>query len=165
MLQRSRLRIWGDLVIGFTWTWLAGSLYWGWFRWEPFIHLPMESIGLPIVAICLSLKQGRVGGYFYLGSLFGTAITDLYFHWVGLIPYWRQLMRVEPTEMSSVLQAALSHIQNPTAIARAGILLIVLGVVGLLPTASTKVYWWAFAGAVLSTIIVDALFLVVSMLA
>ncbi|MEO0458784.1 MAG: DUF3120 domain-containing protein [Cyanobacteria bacterium P01_A01_bin.114] len=165
MLQRPRLKLWGDLAIGFTWTWLAGSLYWGWFRWEPLIHLPIEAVGLPIVLICLSLKQVRVGSYFYLGSLLGTALTDLYFYWVGLIPYWRQLMRVEPADISLVLQAALSHIQNPLAIFRAGILLIVLIVLGTLPMASPKAHWWAFSGAVLSTIVVDALFLVASMLA
>ncbi|MEM9906178.1 MAG: DUF3120 domain-containing protein [Cyanobacteria bacterium P01_D01_bin.44] len=165
MLQQARLKFWGDLAIGFTWTWLAGSLYWGWFRWEPLVHLPMEAIGLPIVLICLSLQKVRIGSYFYLGSLLGTAITDSYFYWVGLIPYWRQLMRVEPANASMVLQTALSHIQNPLAIVRAGILLIVLIVLGTLPMASNKAHWWAFAGAVLSTIVVDALFLAASMLA
>lgn len=38
---------WGELLLGFSWSWLAGSLYWGWFRWEPLLHLPIEAIGLP----------------------------------------------------------------------------------------------------------------------
>jgi hypothetical protein len=48
LLKRPASERWGDLLIGFTWTWLAGSVYWGWFRWEPLLHLPIEAIGLPI---------------------------------------------------------------------------------------------------------------------
>ncbi|NEP20188.1 MAG: DUF3120 domain-containing protein [Leptolyngbya sp. SIO4C1] len=165
MLRQPQLRLWGDLAIGFTWTWLAGSLYWGWFRWEPILHLPMEAIGLPVVCICLLVNQAKVGSYFYLGSLLGTAITDLYFYWVDLIPYWRRLMAVDPAEIPQVLQAAVQHIQTPAAVERAVILLILLIVLGTLPMSSKKAHWWAFSGAVLSTILVDALFFMASVLA
>ena len=46
--QHPTWTFWGDLLQGFSWSWLAGSIYWGWFRWEPLLHLPMEAIGLPI---------------------------------------------------------------------------------------------------------------------
>ena len=36
--QRSTTRVWGELVTGFSWTWLSGSLYWGWLRTEPLWH-------------------------------------------------------------------------------------------------------------------------------
>ena len=88
LLQKPSAQLWGDLVIGFSWTWLAGAIYWGWFRWDPYVHLPIESIGLPIVLVLLHQRKAKIGNYFYLGSLLGTAITDLYFYCVGLIPYW-----------------------------------------------------------------------------
>lgn len=165
MLRQPSLRLWGDLAIGFSWTWLAGSLYWGWLRENPYVHLPVEAIGLPIVIILLSQNRSIVGSYFYLGSLFGTAITDLYFYWTDLIPYWRQLMQVAPADSGAVLQAALLQLENPIAITRATILLGVLVCVGGWSLKSNKTRWWAFAGAVLSTILVDALFLLAATLA
>jgi Protein of unknown function (DUF3120) len=162
MLRQSHLKLWGDLSVGFAWTWLAGSLYWGWFRWEPLIHLPIEAIGLPVVMICLNRPKLnhflKIGSYFYLGSLFGTVVTDGYFYWVDLIPYWRTLMQVPPSDIAIVLQSALHQLQNPIAIAKASLLLAFLLLVGLLPLRSSQAHWWAFSGAVLSTILVDALF-------
>lgn len=165
MLRQPTLKLWGDLAIGFSWTWLAGSLYWGWLRENPYVHLPVEAIGLPIVIILLSQNRLKVGSYFYMGSLLGTVITDLYFYWVDLIPYWQRVMQVEPTAAGAVLQAALRQIENPIALIRALVLLSVLVVVGILSIKSEKVHWWAFSGAVLSTILVDALFLVAAVFA
>ena len=165
MLRQPTLKLWGDLAIGFSWTWLAGSLYWGWLIDTPYVHLPVEAIGLPIVIILISQNRLKVGSYFYMGSLLGTVITDLYFYWVDLIPYWQQVMQVEPTAAGAVLQAALRHIENPIAVIRALVLLSVLVIMGTLSIKSDKVYWWAFSGAVLSTILVDALFLVAAMFA
>ena len=165
MLRQPTLKLWGDLAIGFSWTWLAGSLYWGWLRDNPYVHLPVEALGLPIVIILISQNRLKVGSYFYMGSLLGTVITDLYFYWVDLIPYWQQVMQVEPTAAGAGLQAALRHIENPIAVIRALVLLSVLVIMGTLSIKSDKVYWWAFSGAVLSTILVDALFLVAAMFA
>ncbi len=165
MLRQPNLKLWGDLAIGFSWTWLAGSIYWGWLRDNPYVHLPVEAIGLPIVIILISQSRLKVGSYFYLGSLLGTAITDLYFYWVDLIPYWQQVMQVEPAAAGSVLNAALIHIENPIAAVRALILLTALVVMGILSIRSTKVHWWAFSGAILSTILVDALFLAAAIFA
>lgn len=165
MLRQPAFKFWGDLAIGFSWTWLAGSLYWGWLRENPYVHLPVEAIGLPIVLILISQNRLKVGSYFYLGSLLGTAITDLYFYWVDLIPYWQQVMQVETTAVGSVLQAALQQIQNPIAAIRALWLLSLLVAIGLSGIRSTTAHWWAFAGAVLSTILVDTLFLAAAILA
>ena len=159
LISRSNSRLWGDLLVGFTWTWLAGSIYWGWFRWEPFIHLPIESIGIPIVLTLLAQGKGRVGSYFYLGSLLGTAITDLYVYWTDLLPLWRQVMRVDPDWVPLLLQEAVTSLQNPTALGQAIVLAIGLLIVGIVPLRSKQPCWWAFSGAVLSTLIVDLLFL------
>jgi Protein of unknown function (DUF3120) len=163
---KDKTAIYGDLVLGFTWSWFAGSIYWGWFRWEPFIHLPIEAIGVPFAIWALVCRRYVVGTLFYLGSLWGTAITDGYFYLLGLIPYWRQVMQVEVPDALPILQTALGQIQNYSGAFWAGVLVLVLLVTGLLPFAWREVrhgklqqlHWWAFMGAVLSTLIVDGLF-------
>ncbi len=158
LYQRPQTRWWGDIILGFSWSWLAGSIYWGWLRWEPLIHIPVESIGLPFALWFIGKRWGRVGNFFYLGSLLGTAITDLYFYLTGLIPYWRKLMAVDPTLASPIFKSALAQIQTPWGISWAIVLVNILLAVSLFTLRKTELYWWAFAGAVLSTILVDSLF-------
>ena len=156
--QSEKNAAWGDLLIGFALTWLAGSIYWGWLRWEPLLHLPVEALGLPAALWSFSRRSGLIGSLFYLGSLLGTAATDLYFYIVNLIPHWRQLMQIDRALALPTLQDALLRIQTSWGIswviALAGVLLIV----GILPLRSHKLHWWSFSGAVLSTILVDSLF-------
>lgn len=190
--RRPATAIWGDLLQGFTWSWLAGSIYWGWLRWEPLIHLPVEAIGLPFALWCLwrgdgaspvspltkgeqakvtaensalsffsvdfLLSKERVGNLFYLGSLFGTAVTDIYFYLTGLIPHWRQLMQVDPALATPIFQSAIAGVKTPWGAGWAFVLVAVLLSVGLLSLRSRELHWWAFGGAVLSTIFVDSLF-------
>lgn len=161
LLKRPKTQIWGDLLLGFSWSWLAGSIYWGWWRWEPFIHLPIESIGVPFACWCLWRGWGKIGNWFYLGSLFGTAITDLYFYLTGLIPHWRQLMQVADPELARpILQDAIAQIHTPWGISWAIVLVNLLIAVGSLSLQKVELHRWAFAGAVLSTILVDSLFFI-----
>jgi hypothetical protein len=164
--RRSETQLHGDLVLGFTLSWLAGSIYWGWFRWEPFIHLPIEAIGLPVVIWAIARQRYLVGAFFYVGSLWGTAVTDLYFYVVHLIPYWRQVMQVEPEGAFPILREALQHMQTPWGILWVGLLVSVLCISGCIPFLRSEVFrgqraglqWWAFSGAVISTLFVDGLF-------
>lgn len=156
--SRSKTKLWGDLLLGFTGSWLAGSLYWGWLRWEPVLHLPVEAICLPVALWCVMRRRWQVGAWFYLGSLFGTAITDLYFYLVDLIPHWRKIMQVDPALALPVFQSATRLVQTPWGISWAAVLLAVLLTAGLVPLKSKQLHWWAFGGAVLSTILVDGLF-------
>lgn len=149
---------WGDLLLGFSWSWLAGSIYWGWWRWEPLWHLPIEAIALPVALWCIRRRWGLIGSYFYLGSLLGTALTDSYFYIVELIPHWRQLMQVAPELAMPVVQGAIAKMQTPWGISWAIILVATLLIGGTLPLRSQQTHWWAFGGAVLSTIVVDSLF-------
>ena len=158
MLANPLTRIWGDLLFGFTWSWLTGSIYWGWLRWEPLLHLPVEAIGVPFAIWCLCRNWGIIGNWFYLGSLFGTAVTDGYFYITGLIPYWRKLMVVEPEMALSIFQSAASRVLTPWGISWIVVLVGILLIVGILPLRSRELHWWAFGGAVLSTILVDSLF-------
>jgi hypothetical protein len=153
---------WGDLLLGFTWTWLAGSIYWGWLRWEPFLHLPIEAVGLPFAIGCLMRGQDRIGNWFYLGSLFGTAMTDVYFYAVNLIPQWRQLIQVEPHLMQPIFESAIAQMQTSWGIGWAIGIGAVLLLVGGLPLRSKQLHWWTLGGAVLSTILVDGLFWLVA---
>jgi len=165
LYQGKKTQIWGDIILGFSWSWLAGSIYWGWLRWEPSIHIPVEAIGLPFACWCLWRRWGLVGNFFYLGSLLGTAITDLYFYLAGLIPYWKQLMQVEPSLYRPILQSALALVQTPWGVSWAVVLLNVLLAVSFYSLQQKDLHWWAFGGAVLSTILVDGLFWLAACLA
>lgn len=158
LMSRTSTYLWGDLLLGFSLSWLAGSIYWGWLRWEPLLHLPIEAIALPFALVCIKLNWGKVGNFFYLGSLLGTVLTDVYFYIVDLIPYWRQLMQVEPALASPILQSALAQVLTPWGQGWALILATVLLTFGILPLRNQQLHWWAFGGAVLSTILVDSLF-------
>ncbi len=164
LMSTPKTYIWGDLLLGFSWSWLAGSVYWGWMRWEPLLHLPVEAIALPFAIACLKRGWGKVGNYFYLGSLLGTVLTDIYFYLVDLIPHWRQIM-LEPELTPSILHSALAQVQTPLGQGLAIVLATVLLVCGTLPLLSKQLHWWAFGGAVLSTILVDSLFLVAAIAA
>ena len=160
LMSRRATYLWGDLLLGFSWSWLAGAIYWGWLRWEPLWHLPVESVGLPFACWCLVRNWGKVGSWFYLGSLLGTVLTDVYFYLVDLMPYWRQIMQVEPAGVSLILQNAMTQVQTPWGQAWAVILALVLLTCGVLPLRLEQRHWYAFGGAVLSTILVDSLFLI-----
>ena len=162
--RRFANRWWGDIIIGFSWSWLAGSIYWGWLRAEPLIHIPIEAIGLPFALWCIWRGWGKVGNFFYLGSLLGTAITDLYFYIVDVIPYWRELMTVDlnPELASPIFKAALGQVQTMWGISWAIVLVNILLGVSWWGLKKTELHWWAFAGAVLSTILVDSLFWIVA---
>ena len=165
LMSRPSTYLWGDLLLGFSSSWFAGAIYWGWLRWEPVWHLPVEAIGLPFALWCISRNWGKVGSWFYLGSLLGTALTDVYFYLVDLIPSWRQIMLVEPEYISPILQNAVAQVQTPLGKAWALTLIIVLLIVGILPLKHKQQHWYAFSGAVLSTILVDCLFLLAATLA
>lgn len=163
-MKQPALNLWGDLIVGFSWTWLAGSIYWGWFRTNPYIHLPLEAVGLPIVLVLMYYGKAKIGNYFYLGSLLGTAITDIYFYCVGLIPYWQKLMMRPPAEAGQILHGALLRMETYEGVGYAIVLLTLLVMLGTIPMRSTSTKWWAFSGAILSTILVDSLFFVAAVL-
>ncbi|MFS8884661.1 DUF3120 domain-containing protein [Synechococcus sp. H70.2] len=160
LYSRPRTRVWGDLLYGFTLTWLAGSLYWGWLRWEPLWHMPVEALGIPIVWWGARQRFAPIGTWFYLGSLWGTAVTDLYIHLLGLGPEWRQAMQLERLEQAAVpFRAALDKMATPLGMAWGiGLGLLLLGVGLGVIQGSRRLHHWAFAGAVLNTLVVDGLF-------
>jgi hypothetical protein len=162
LYRKPQTQLWGDLLFGFSWSWLAGAIYWGWWRWVPALHIPIESIGLPLILWLCWQKKGRVGSLFYLGSLLGTAATDAYIYVTDIVQYWQQLMAVEPELAPPLLQAAISQVQTPQGTAWAVILVSLLLTLGILCLGRKNDRWYAFSGAVLTTIVVDSLFLIVA---
>jgi hypothetical protein len=148
----------GDLLDGFAWTWLTGSIYWGWFRTEPLLHLPIEALGLPIALMCILRQRNTLGSWFYVGSLLGTCLTDLYFYLVNLIPYWRKLMEVDVSLTPAILREAVSQMQTPWGASCAVAIVLLLLAIGSFPLRSSQIHWRVFSGAILSTVLVDGLF-------
>lgn len=165
LMSSSRTYLWGDLLFGFSWTWLTGAIYWGWLRYEPTWHIPIESLGLPFALWCLAKNWGKIGNWFYLGSLLGTVLTDIYFYLVDLMPYWRQIMRTSPAGASQILKNALEQVETSWGEGWAVILVLILMTVGTVSLLNKQCHWYAFGGAILSTILVDSLFLIAAVLA
>jgi hypothetical protein len=165
LMSRPQTYLWGDLLLGFSWSWLTGAIYWGWLRWEPLWHLPVESIGLPFAIWCLWRNWGQVGNWFYLGSLIGTFLTDIYFYLVDLMPYWRQIMRADGIGAAAILKNALVQVMTPWGESLAVIMALSLISLGIVSLSNKQHHWYAFGGAVLSTILVDSLFLLAAAIA
>lgn len=158
--EKPKSKLLGSLIWGFSLTWLCGSLYWGWLRWEPAYHVPVESLALPWAIWAIRNGSNRVGGWFYIGSLFGTTITDLYFYIAHLFPHWQALMQVESNVAFAkpILKNALSLVETPWGMTWACILAAILLTTGNKAMRSLDPSYWAFGGAVLGTIFVDLLF-------
>lgn len=159
LMSLPKHRLWGNVLYGFTLTWLCGSLYWGWLRSEPLLHMPIETVALPVVIWGLCKGWAREGNYFFLGSLLGTAITDLYIHSVALLPHWRLVMQGQ--DPLNVMTDVLARMQTPWSLGCAAMLSLMLLVTGIAGWRWAR--WdsalWTFSGAVLSTLVVDGLFL------
>ena len=163
--RRDRGRDWGNLLSGFFWSWLAGAIYWGWFRQEPALHLPIEAIGIPWVLWALRSSRWRIGACFYLGSLLGTTVTDLYCYAVDLLPDWRAAMMAEPSAIGPVMDGAILKMNAFPGLVWAAILAGALAIIGLVSLRDQSPAGRSFSGAVLNTLLVDGLFWVTAWLA
>ena len=159
--RRSPTALWGDLIVGFAWSWLAGTLYWGWWRWAPILHIPIEALAVPLAIWCLQRGLGKIGNWFYLGSLLGTAVTDAYFWLTGVTGAWREVMRLPATDTAlaaPILQDALARVQTPWGLGCGAVLAGTLLAIGYHARQREQLHWQAFSGAVLFTLLVDGLF-------
>jgi hypothetical protein len=155
--QRPKTKLLGDLLLGFALSWWCGSMYWGWLRIDPVLHLPVEALGFPLA--WLARKSFPVGSYFFAGSFVGTALTDAYIWAVGLTPWWVQLMQDErPQNMSLAMTGALTQMHSLPGVLWAIVISAVLLIIGLVALRWRTPHTWAFAGAVLNTLFVNALF-------
>ena len=172
LLHRSESERWaeiGSLLVGFSGSWLAGCVFWGWMRAHPLLHLPIEAFALPLALTGLN-SRWRLAAAFYLASLIGTACTDLTMALTGVMPFWPAVVNAPLGEASQLLHEAASQLMKPQQ------LLILAAVAGSLLSASR---WlreqnhnsaaanesYAMTASVLTTTLwVDGLFLLAALL-
>jgi hypothetical protein len=158
-----RTRKAGELLVGFCGSWLAGSLFWGWCRLHPVWHLPIEAFALPLALTGLQ-SRWKVACGFYLGSLLGTAATDVAIAAAGLMASWPQILSASSAEAPLLLQAAAQQVLAPQGlvfVVFSGVVLVQicrwlwgLGEVGRIASAALS-----------TTLAVDGLFLLAALMA
>ena len=118
----------GSLLVGVSWSWLGGCLFWGWLRAHPVWHLPVESIALPI-ALTLLRTRWKIGASFYLASLLGTAFTDAMIVLTGVMKAWPEVVDAPFLEASKMLSLTAEQLLEPfslIAIFLAALLIILI---------------------------------------
>lgn len=153
----------GVLLVGFSGSWLAGSIFWGWCRMHPLWHLPIEALALPLALAGLG-SRWRLAGAFYLGSLAGTACTDAVMALSGIMPLWPEVLTANPADAALLLQQAAQQVFTPLPL-----LTVLLSAWGML---SFSRWLWRqdsalrLAGTALATtLLVDGLFLLLALVA
>ncbi len=153
----------GSLLVGFSGSWLAGCLFWGWCRLHPIWHLPIEAFALPLALAGLR-SRWRLGCALYLGSLLGTAATDAAIAATGLMPLWPQVLAAAPADAALLLQQAGQRVLEPACLA------LVITAAILLVQACRWLWWRGKSARVASTALattlaIDGLFLAAALLA
>ena len=157
----------GALVVGFSGSWLAGCVFWGWLRAHPVLHLPVEAFALPLA---LGGLQGRwrLASAFYLSSLIGTACTDLAMAGTGVMRFWPEVVTASLDDAPFLLHNAGLHLLQPIpAFILIGSTLILLQLSNRLSTSNPfeTSPTHAMAAVVLTTTLwVDGLFLLAALL-
>ena len=112
-LSRSqRASEFGSLLVGFSGSWLAGCVFWGWLRAHPVLHLPVEAFALPLALGGLD-SRWRLASAFYLSSLLGTACTDLAMALTGVMRYWPAVVTAQFEKAPELLHQAGLHLLQP----------------------------------------------------
>jgi hypothetical protein len=153
----------GVLLVGFCGSWLGGALFWGWLRLQPVWHLPVEAFALPLAVAGLG-GRWRVAGAFYLASLLGTAATDAVIAATGVMELWPEVLRAPLAEAPLLLQEAGRRVLAPlplTGVLLGAALLLLLSR-GLW---STGTIGRVAAACLVTTLVVDGLFLAAALLA
>ena len=153
----------GPLLVGFSGSWLAGSLFWGWFRLNPLLHMPIEAFALPLALAGLG-GRWRLAGAFYLASLLGTAATDTAIALTGIMPLWPQVLSAPLSDAPQLLRQA-----GETVLAPANITLVT-AMAALLLGVCTQLWkrgglFRVSAATLATTLAVDGLFLAAALLA
>jgi hypothetical protein len=166
MLERHGRGPWqqlGPLLVGFSGSWLAGCLFWGWFRLHPLLHLPIEAFAMPLAVAGLG-SRWRLAGAFYLASLVGTAATDSAIALTGLMPLWLEALSAPLSQAPAVLRLAGETVLEPANIT------LVAAMAALILAACAHL--WRMGGiarvsaaTLATTLAVDGLFLAAALLA
>lgn len=158
----------GALLLGFSGSWLAGSLFWGWLRAHPAWHLPVEAFALPLALGGLGTRW-RLGCSFYLASLVGTAMTDLAMALTGVMRFWPQVVEAPLSEAGLLLNSAAQSLRAPWA------MIVILGMAVAILTTATLMRvngsrqgphaesLTVAASVLITTVMVDGLFLLLAL--
>ena len=92
-----------SLLLGVSGSWLGGCLFWGWLSPFPILHIPVESVVLPLALFGLGTKW-KIGSSFYISSLFGTAVTDITIFLIGIMDQWREVITADSETAPLILQ-------------------------------------------------------------
>ena len=153
----------GSLLVGVSWSWLGGCLFWGWLRAHPVWHLPVESIALPI-AVSLLETRWKIGASFYLASLLGTAFTDLMIVVTGVMKSWPEVVDAPFSEASKMLSFTAEQLLAPFSLMAIFIaaLLIILIANWMNKKSKSEILssdaWLVSSSALTTTLWVDGLF-------
>ncbi len=157
--QRNAL---GQLLVGFSGSWLAGCVFWGWLRAHPVLHLPVEAFALPLAMTGFN-GRWRLACSFYLSSLIGTACTDLMMALTGVMKFWPSVVTAPFDEAPELLHNAGLQLLHPFQLV--GLALAAAVIIGLGQRLRMTGENWEMAGAVLvTTVWVDGLFLLTALL-
>lgn len=167
-LERSERSTWkalGPLLVGFSGSWLGGSLFWGWCREHPLWHLPIEAFALPLA---LAGLRGRwqLACCFYLASLAGTACTDGVMALTGVMEHWPAVITASPGQAAPLLhQAALAVLRPPCLALVAGVAIALAATCRWGWSQSPASSWRTASATLATTLAVDGLFLGAALLA
>lgn len=160
---------WGALLVGFSGSWLAGALFWGWLRAYPLLHLPIEALALPLALTGLH-GRWRLGCSFYLASLLGTTLTDLAMALTGVMRLWPAVVEAPMDEAQPLLQQAALTLSRPPSLA---ILLAFTGLILLIARSlrrrgrlspSVDASWGVASAVLITTLMIDGLFLLTALI-
>ena len=154
----------GSLIIGFSGSWLAGCVFWGWLRAHPVLHLPVEAFALPLALAGFGTRW-RLASAFYLSSLVGTAFTDLMMAVTGVMRFWPGVVTASMDTAPQLLHEAGLHLLHPlplTALVLAASSIVWLA--GTLSKCEMAVFksndtLYMSAAVLMTTLWVDGLFL------
>ena len=155
----------GSLLIGVSGSWLGGSLFWGWLREYPVLHIPVEAVALPIAFIGLSTRW-RLGAVFYLACLLGTALTDLMMVVTGVMNSWPDVVTASLKDAPAILHQTAEQLLDFDSIFLLIIAACSIGILSYQMKRRAKLIsedrgTWLVASAALSTTLwVDGLFLI-----
>ena len=153
----------GSLLIGVSWSWLGGCLFWGWLRAHPVWHLPVESIALPI-AVSLLRSRWKIGASFYLASLLGTAFTDVMIVFTGVMKSWPEVVEAPFAEASKMLSLTAEQLLAPFSLMAISIAaLLIIWIANWMnqkskSEPSSSEAWLVSSAALTTTLWVDGLF-------
>ena len=153
----------GSLLVGVSWSWLGGCLFWGWLRAHPVWHLPVESIALPI-AVSLLKTRWNIGASFYLASLLGTAFTDVMIVLTGVMKDWPEVVDAPFSEASQMLSFTAEKLLAPFSLVAIFIAALLIILIANWMNKKSKseplssAAWLVSSSALTTTLWVDGLF-------